>query len=242
MEEEHNLEREVWKPFANPAGKVKPTECYGFVLWVSTFVAYALFLLWSFMPNWMLESMGVTYYPSKYWAIALPNLVWILLVVLILAYMAINLMNTNPLDSLFTVTDQFAHFMDKTEQRSLSVSDYSIPEVSDIPIGIINRIFYQIRPSISSSFSSSSFSSNSFSSLSSSLLPSTFLSSVSSFSSDISATSSSSVECTVPSFSPSSSSGTICPSSSDLSSSLPLGRAPSSGSSCSPIARLLAPY
>ena len=73
-------------------------EVYGFVAWTSSAVAYGeqrraemhedcsnivvhlavcvavLFLLWAFVPASILERIGITYYPSKYWATALP--VW----------------------------------------------------------------------------------------------------------------------------------------------------------------------
>ena len=31
-----------------------------------------LFMLWAYTPEAVLEAHGVTYYPSKYWAVALP--------------------------------------------------------------------------------------------------------------------------------------------------------------------------
>lgn len=31
-----------------------------------------LFLLWAFTPDHVLEAHGVTYYPSKWWALAIP--------------------------------------------------------------------------------------------------------------------------------------------------------------------------
>ncbi len=39
---------------------------YGFVLWLTTFVTYGLFLLWAFVPDRILHWVGVTYYPAKY--------------------------------------------------------------------------------------------------------------------------------------------------------------------------------
>jgi phosphatidylinositol glycan class P protein len=38
---------------------------YGFVAWIMTYVCYALFLLWAFLPEERLHALGVTYYPAK---------------------------------------------------------------------------------------------------------------------------------------------------------------------------------
>ena len=45
--------------------KANSTEVYGFVLWITTFVSFALFIAWAFVPDATLESIGITYYPSK---------------------------------------------------------------------------------------------------------------------------------------------------------------------------------
>ena len=71
------------------SAKTNPTEVYGeleshelqqlsfrragFVLWMSTFVAFFAFLLWAFLPESVLQSVGVTYYPSKYVVASLPS-------------------------------------------------------------------------------------------------------------------------------------------------------------------------
>lgn len=40
-------------------------EFYGFVAWSSTYLLFALFILWSFLPDeWIIWS-GVTWYPNR---------------------------------------------------------------------------------------------------------------------------------------------------------------------------------
>lgn len=80
------------------------TEVYGFVLWISTFVAFGGFLLWAYMPESWLIDLGVTYYPSKYWALAFPSYVVVLLCSIIVLYGAYNLANTNKLSDMHTIT------------------------------------------------------------------------------------------------------------------------------------------
>lgn len=44
-------------------------EVYGFIGWVTTLVGYVLYLLWAFLPTAVFESIGITYYPDKHWAL-----------------------------------------------------------------------------------------------------------------------------------------------------------------------------
>lgn len=41
-------------------------EYYGFVVYLCSFVALSLYLLWSILPDFALESIGITYYPSRF--------------------------------------------------------------------------------------------------------------------------------------------------------------------------------
>ena len=82
-------------------------EVYGFALWSSTFVVLLLWLAWAFLPDEVLHRIGVTYHPIKYWALAFPAYLVVLLIFVIFAYTAYNLANTSPLDSLATITDNY---------------------------------------------------------------------------------------------------------------------------------------
>ncbi|CAN0187309.1 unnamed protein product [Ascophyllum nodosum] len=79
-------------------------EVYGFAGWIASFVAYAIYLVWAFVPESMLHAVGVTYYPSKYWAIAIPCAIFVTASSLVLAYIAVNFLSTAPLDSFDTMT------------------------------------------------------------------------------------------------------------------------------------------
>lgn len=45
-----------------------------------------LYILWAYIPNSVLESYGIHYYPSKYWAVALPTWVCVTVVAVYWAY------------------------------------------------------------------------------------------------------------------------------------------------------------
>eukprot|EP00457_Paulinella_chromatophora_P007289 gb/GEZN01007312.1/.p1 GENE.gb/GEZN01007312.1/~~gb/GEZN01007312.1/.p1 ORF type:complete len:308 (-),score=37.55 gb/GEZN01007312.1/:521-1444(-) len=125
---------------------IRPSEIYGFVLWISVAIGYILFVGWAFIPDDVLFSMGVTYSPSKYWALVIPA--WILVALLFLCtfYSAYNLASTNPLHSIHTVSDQYTRYMDKTERQQLLLVDDSVPDAADLPIQTVNMLLYR-RPS-----------------------------------------------------------------------------------------------
>lgn len=41
-------------------------DVVGFAGWISVVVAYGVYILWAYSPEWLLHSMHLTYYPSKY--------------------------------------------------------------------------------------------------------------------------------------------------------------------------------
>ncbi|EER17430.1 Phosphatidylinositol N-acetylglucosaminyltransferase subunit P, putative [Perkinsus marinus ATCC 50983] len=52
----------------------KSVEVYGFVSWVACLVAGVIYLAWAFIPDRYLREIGITYYPSKWWAVVIPTL------------------------------------------------------------------------------------------------------------------------------------------------------------------------
>ncbi|KAL3157506.1 hypothetical protein ABBQ32_011968 [Trebouxia sp. C0010 RCD-2024] len=75
-------------------------EVYGFTGWITTGVAYGAFLCWAYLPEQALQAVGITYYPDKYWALAVPTWVCVAIVAAAWAYESWNASLVLPLESI----------------------------------------------------------------------------------------------------------------------------------------------
>lgn len=77
-----------------------------FIIWVGSYIVYIAFLAWAFLPDSILHPLGITYYPSRYYALAIPS--YVILVVLLMAatYIGFNMINTNDPDDFATIRDR----------------------------------------------------------------------------------------------------------------------------------------
>lgn len=98
---------------------------------------FILYLVWAVVPeDFLNEKLGLTYWPLKYWAVAMP--IWALTagaVFVFIIYPAINMLMTPDLNDIRTITDQYS--LDKIQQVP-----GGIPPVSDIPITQVCRRLY----------------------------------------------------------------------------------------------------
>ncbi|XP_023522259.1 phosphatidylinositol N-acetylglucosaminyltransferase subunit P-like [Cucurbita pepo subsp. pepo] len=74
----------------------KPSEVYGFVGSITTVVATVVYLIWAYVPDSWLHSVGIFYYPSRYWALAVPAYVMVSIALAWLFYIGLNFMSTPP--------------------------------------------------------------------------------------------------------------------------------------------------
>ncbi|OQR86774.1 hypothetical protein ACHHYP_09945 [Achlya hypogyna] len=115
-------------------------EIYGFAGWIASIVVFACYLLWAYLPDSVLNQYGISYYPSRYWAVALPAMLCTSIVMVLVIYVAINLLSTAPLDSYNTIRDKYTVTMSEEElvhQRSVNT-----PAFTDIPLTSINRVLF----------------------------------------------------------------------------------------------------
>ncbi|GBG72815.1 hypothetical protein CBR_g12382 [Chara braunii] len=134
----------------------KPAEVYGFVSSIVVAVAYVVFLVWAYTPEEWLHAIGVTYYPSRYWAIAIPAFVPVAVVFAVSVYLSLCLIHTQPPDSVNTIYDDYAISRQQAaEEQKLAFAEEEteedtgeelpIPPVCDIPIIEVNDILFGTR-------------------------------------------------------------------------------------------------
>lgn len=78
---------------------MKPIEIYGFAGWVGSFAVFLIFIGWGYLPEKVLHSLGIYFYPDKTWALAIPSVFVITMVFLILQYQFLNMAKSTPFSS-----------------------------------------------------------------------------------------------------------------------------------------------
>lgn len=103
-DDEHALE-----PVPRASPKVPTYEYYGFVLYLFSSLTFLIYLLWAYLPSPFLHALGIFYYPNRWWALAIPAF---LVMLIVYVYVALACYNTEyltlPLGSLETVVDEAA--------------------------------------------------------------------------------------------------------------------------------------
>ncbi|KAH7907946.1 PIG-P-domain-containing protein [Hygrophoropsis aurantiaca] len=119
-------------------------EFYGFVAWTSTTLVFILFLLWALLPDDIIVWIGVKWYPSREWALLLPAYSVVLVLLTYCVYFSLAIARTPAFSEISAFIDSRAHLpAPNAPNPYLKHADpNAIPELYDIPIGIINRVIY----------------------------------------------------------------------------------------------------
>jgi phosphatidylinositol glycan class P protein len=94
---------------------------YSFVAWISSIIGGFCFVAWAFLPQKFLHSLGITYYPSRYYAVAIPSYIIVLYILSGWMYLGYNLWNT----------------LDPADVRTIRDRNSRAKNSSTAPIGII---------------------------------------------------------------------------------------------------------
>ncbi|OJA20221.1 hypothetical protein AZE42_02132 [Rhizopogon vesiculosus] len=118
-------------------------EFYGFVAWTSTTIVFVLHLLWALLPDQYIIWLGVKWYPSREWALLLPAYSIVLVLLTYFVYFSIAIARTPAFSELRTLIDTKAHLPDLNANPYFKHADPdAIPELYDVPIGLVNRVVY----------------------------------------------------------------------------------------------------
>ena len=96
-----------------------------------------IYIIWAFVPDQILKSAGITYYPSKYWAVAVPCYLCVFVLSVQFIYQGLNMLCAKPADDYATLEDKFSRHL-PADYRETG----SIPEISDIPVNVVNKVLY----------------------------------------------------------------------------------------------------
>ncbi|XP_051150975.1 phosphatidylinositol N-acetylglucosaminyltransferase subunit P [Andrographis paniculata] len=120
----------------------KLSEVYGFVGSITTVVSTVVFIMWAYVPDRWLHSVGICYFPSRYWALVVPTYGMVTIALAILLYLGMNFMATPPPTSFNSMFDEFSR---EPESRTPSADSEELPiePISDIAIDQINNIMFK---------------------------------------------------------------------------------------------------
>lgn len=88
--------------------QAKVVEVYGFVGWIVAYAALTGYILWAYLPESVLHSIGVTYYPDRYWAVAAPSMLLMLVMFYTTIYGLIGMANNPHVDSFDCLVDGYS--------------------------------------------------------------------------------------------------------------------------------------
>ncbi|KAK8199602.1 PIG-P, partial [Phyllosticta capitalensis] len=89
--------------------KVPTYEYYGFFIYLASSFAFLMYLLWAYLPRPFLHQLGIYYYPNRWWALAVPAWLVVLVIYIYVALASYNLgYLTLPMRSIENLVDDTA--------------------------------------------------------------------------------------------------------------------------------------
>ncbi|KAL2622426.1 hypothetical protein R1flu_002631 [Riccia fluitans] len=129
----------VSSSLGSPGGGAKPFEVYGFAGSIGSIVAYVVYIIWAYTPESWLHAVGITYYPSRYWAVAIPTYVIISVALMCILYLGLYFRATHPPQSPYTLYDEYSRpGIDPTVSTNQMDGD---EQPVCVKTGILNNIF-----------------------------------------------------------------------------------------------------
>ena len=110
---------------------------YGFFLLSFAIISFIIYIIISFVPSACLNQFGWDYLPDKYWSIAIPTYIVVIVLMVVPVYISLNIGKTNNPNSLDNIIDEYT-LANSNKTKSIS----SIDPVYDIPISDVCQFLY----------------------------------------------------------------------------------------------------
>jgi len=125
-------------------------EYKGFFIYVISATFLTIWVCWTLIPDLVLRSMSIYYYPDKYWALAIPSYT---LMLMVYVYVALALYNTEvltlPLDDVRNFVDEYSVLAGSSETDEVAKANKAIEYlwkapsgVWDLPVTLVNEVLY----------------------------------------------------------------------------------------------------
>lgn len=75
-------------------------------MWIMTAIGYMGYQFWAFVPDSMIQELGIYYIPNKYMAVAVPAWLGVSCWCILMLYLSFSMMHTHNKSSYFTLQDR----------------------------------------------------------------------------------------------------------------------------------------
>ncbi|TPP58417.1 hypothetical protein FGIG_08513 [Fasciola gigantica] len=137
MDELEDFDFQIQTPASHP-GPQEERALYGFVMYISSFILFGIYLIFAFVPRDWLSMIGVTYLPHRHWAITFPIALTATGVGFLFCYTLCHFQLTQPLTSIYQIRDRLSV---RPSNQTLSRASV-IPPYLDYCSTMVNRELY----------------------------------------------------------------------------------------------------
>lgn len=113
---------------------------YGFVMLSFALISYIIYILVSVLPTQLLTQFGWDYLPDKYWSIAIPAYIVLIVLMVVPVYMSLNIGRVNEAGSIANLVDEYT--LDAKKEINPKHTNSSIDPIYDLPIGEVCQYLY----------------------------------------------------------------------------------------------------
>ncbi|KAG5488901.1 hypothetical protein JIQ42_00519 [Leishmania sp. Namibia] len=115
----------------------------GFIGSILIVFSSLIYVLWAVLPDDVLHQMHLTYYPDRYWAVAVPAILVMFLFHYFTTSWLLVLVTTPPLTDGRCITDVDSKPDKEIEVGALADSSSSVPPWVDIPVSVASHLLFE---------------------------------------------------------------------------------------------------